>query len=404
MVYQRYLYLAFLAFSSVSVYAQELSHAQINPVNANTAALIQAADDAEHHQDLSKAIRIYRSLISQYPSALPIRLKLAHLLTQDQQDTAAKDQLERLNSQPLSSADYQQIVDDLNTIHARRGLAYSAYLGLRTDSNLDHVLISPPFPNPSPQEPESGFGVRAELESRYTWSIGKDAYIGIGGELGSNLWTKPLYNRYELSIHLPIGWQHTFTNIEVKPSITRHFFKNTPYATRLGISLDANHWITSQWQLGISGQWSHLNYDKETQLNGQEIDVKIQSRYVIMPESFIHGEIGFTKKSAQQASESYITPSLTLGWNQDWSYGISTDLYVEYEKQFHDAKDQFNILQQNDQLSVELDFWVRQWHWFGITPYLGIGWSRKTSNHYYLPEKENGQGSPFISGGLALRF
>ena len=343
-----------------------------------------ATADGNHKE----AVALYREMIAADPSLQPVRLHMALALMQDHQDDAAYDQLERLRSEELPD-DIVKLVDQaLDTLRKRRSWSFNATAYYRYEPNI----------NSAPEEREIAWGngtlTFPEKQSANGVYLGLDAEkrFPLAGNFYATLtpsvdvdffWDAKEFNDYRLRFGAGAGYQDTRWDVRLEPYAGRRIYGDKGYSTTLGGVVSAHYWATPKIRLSATTDINRTTHDEREHLDGNRYFAGLNALYVHKPTTYFFGGVSAYDSNAEDPSDAFLRYGLSLGWGQEWSYGISSRATASYGRRKYDGADFFGILRKDHEYGVNLALWNRNWHFYGLTPKLNVQWNKTNSNHFY---------------------
>lgn len=342
--------------------------------------------------DLTAAITHYRQLLAAYPTQQHLRLDLAFALFDDHQYAAAEDQFMRLKSEDLPP-DALELVDaaliSMARLHAW-SFDVSAYY--QQDDNINNAPQQRQIPTAGGtltfDAPKSAKGLHFDFSVRKTQPFKGNGYGLLELNTYGNYWNTKDYNDIQLRATTGIGYQTATFKTELRPFMARRFYANNPYSHTFGVQLNSQYWLSAQWRLSNSVEISREYFDERKFLTGNRYFFGVNALYYANARQYWLGGLNYYRYQAPDGASAYKRRGMTLGWGQEWPYGISSQLIGTVAQSQYDGVDIFNILRKDTDYQARLTLWHRNIHWLGITPKLNYQWQQTNSNHFYYDQNK----------------
>ncbi|OOF71023.1 surface lipoprotein assembly modifier [Rodentibacter caecimuris] len=364
--------------------------------------------------NLNQSISDYRRLIAIQPESLPIRLQLAIALYENQDNTAALDQFEKLRSESLSPPFARLISQYQHYLQQRDQWDIYGYVSYLYDPNVNNApKQGKTYKNWRPtQTAEKANGTGYGLTLKKRWSLPKGFFSHTNFDLnGKYYWDNKKYNEIQSRLDVGFGYRSGAIEIELSPFVEQFWYaygdsenasnKGTlhRYFHSLGVNQQFSYWITPNWQWQTKIEFTQYYYTQRKNLNGKSID--LLSQFLYRPNINQYWLVGanYYRKQAQVSYNSFTREAILAAWGQEWLGGISSRLQISYaNRRYHgailDKKNSFLpefyfVPQKNKEYSLSLSLWHRAVHFWGITPRIIWSYQKTDSNNSFSNYDKN---------------
>ncbi len=344
--------------------------------------------------NFAEAVSRYRDLLVSQPDAQIVRVDLAMALHDDRQFIAAKDQLQRLRSEPLPESVIPVVEDTLLAIEKMQEWEFNVSVYYQQNSNINNAsktikhVFHPLFGVLSFNDPIKAHGIHFDLGASKTLPFDDKWFGSIDLSANGDYWNKKDYNDLRLRAGLGGGYQNAQTKIEFQPYVSNRFYGNRPYSFSFGAQFSQLYWVNNHFQLSGILDISREKFDERKFLEGNRYFASINGVYIVDAKQYWLAGINYYRRKAKDADSAYDRYGVVLGWGQEWPYGISSKVITTAAKSQYDGVDFFNILRKDKDYQAQISLWHRGIHWQGITPKLNYRWSKTDSNHFLHEDEE----------------
>lgn len=356
-----------------------------------------ASAEGRHKQ----AIARYREMIAEDPTLQPVRLHMALALMRDYQDEAAYDQFQRLRSEDLP-ADIAGLVDEaMETLRKRRSWSFNANAYYHHEDNINSApkQREMAWGNGTLSFPEqkSANGIFVGLNAEKRFPLSGNLYASLSPSVDADYyWDAKEYNDFRFRLGAGGGYQDGRLDVSVVPYAGRRIYGDKGYSTTLGAVISGSYWLKPDWRLSVSTDINRTTHDDREHLDGNRYFAGVNALYIFKPTTYFFGGLSAYDSNAKDASDAFVRYGASLGWGQEWPYGISSRTTATYGRRLYDGRDFFGIKRKDHEYGANLTLWNRNWHFWGLTPKLNLQWSKTASNHFYY-DKDNFNGFIEIS-------
>lgn len=369
---------------------EQLPHQYHHPILTKWSQAILARADNDYRQ----AIRLYREILAEQADNQVARLQLAVTLFGNNEMEAAEDQFKKLRAEPLP-AEINELIDGYLTAITRKDRwTFSGGLTYLNDPNINNAPKSgTTYGNWSAPKRESAEGIGFNLNIGKKWSWGNGFYNEL--RLNSNgkyYWDNRKYNEVSARGSLGFGFQNAKTDIEILPFMEQTLYAGGSrqsetlkrFSKSGGATLEVQHWLSPQWQLNGNYEYAEQRYTTRKHLNGNSHFISLGGVYLANAKRSFFANVNYQRIATRDRDDSYFRRGMTLGWQQEWDWGLSTRLSASVaQKRYKGAMPIFQITQRNKEYGVQATIWHRAVHYWGITPRLTYSFNKTKSNHVF---------------------
>ncbi|MGV6988485.1 surface lipoprotein assembly modifier [Testudinibacter sp. P80/BLE/0925] len=344
--------------------------------------------------DYAQAIRLYRQLFAQNPNLIPLRYQLAQSLFLNNDNEAAKDQFEKLRSEPLAPDFLAHINQYLTALNKRDQWSFQGGLSYLNEPNVNNApKAGTKIGEWSAWQKEAAEGVSYNLSADKKWSLqdGFFAKFSLSG-YGRYYWDNKKYNELNGRISAGLGYQTAQTEISLMPFTERRWYGGgssgsdslKQFSQNSGLRFDLSHWLAPRWQISTALEYGEQRYVSRKHLNGN--NYLWSNTLLFMPNSSQYWFVGadYNRDNARDKSDAYTRIGTRIGWGQEWSWGISSRVALNYAVRRYKANTPiFNQLQKNKEYGAQASLWHRDWHIWGATPRITWAYTKVDSNNAF---------------------
>lgn len=369
---------------------QKLSEEFHSPLLTKWSEAILARAD----NDLEQSIRLYREILAEHADNEPARLQLAAVLFSNNELEAAEDQFKKLRSEQLP-VQITEIIDEyLNAIRQRDRWTFSGGVTYLRDPNINNApKAGTTYGNwtPPAQESAEGIGYNLNLGKKWSWGNGFYNELRLNGN-GKHYWDNRKYNEMSGRMSIGLGFQNAKTDITLLPFMEQTLYAGGSkqsetlkrFSKSSGIALEWQHWLNSKWQINSNYEYGEQRYANRKHLNGNLHYIALGGLYIANAKRYFFANINYNRTSTKDRDDSYFRRGITLGWQQEWNWGLSTRLSANFaQKRYKDKMPIFQITQRSKEIGLQASIWHRAVHYWGITPRLTYNFTRIRSNHVF---------------------
>ena len=341
-----------------------------------------------------ESIRLYREILAQHSDILMARFQLAIALFENNEHDAAEDQFQKVRSEPIPE-ELKTLTDQyLDAMANYDRWSFSGGLTYLNDPNINNAPKSgTTYGNWNAPESESAQGYGLNLNAGKKWSWGNGFYneLRLNGN-GKYYWNNKKYNEASLRGSFGLGYQNARVTTVLLPFMEQTLYAGGSkssetlkrFAKSGGATLETSYWLSPKWQVNSTYEYAEQRYTSRKHLNGNYHFVAGDLTYLAGAQQFWFVGLNFNRTATRDKDDSYIRRGISLGWIQEWSFGLSSRLALNYARKNYKAPMPiFNITQRNKEYGATASLWHRAIHYKGITPRLTYNFSRVRSNHAF---------------------
>ncbi|PJG82066.1 porin family protein [Caviibacterium pharyngocola] len=357
---------------------------------------------ARKEGDLSRAIDLYRRLISASPELFSARLQLAMALFDNKQYTAAEYQFDKLNTEVKLPLLQQTIAFYKGQLIRQEQWDIDGSLTYLNEPNINNSPKDNQVENwtfSTEKEKAQGFGYMLSADKKRLINDHFFALTVIQAD-GKYYWNNKKYNEFNAKIGFGGGFQNVKNTVKLTPFVEQAFYaggeRGSPqgtlhrYFNAVGVNFSVEHWLNSNWKTVLATEYSKLNYIDRNELDGNSAFAALSLFY--LPNSKQYWMLGanYHRKSTRKKVYQYRRPAVRIAWGQEWGLGISTRLEMHYAwrhyyapmREISDfAPSFYKVRQKNNEFGGSLSVWHRGIHLWGITPKITWNYHRVKSNN-----------------------
>ena len=364
------------------------------------------AMEARRTGNLPQSVALYRQVIAQRSDLTMARLQLAVALRDNQENEAAKDQFERVDTEvraPELKAIIQQYREDLAQRDDWRFDGYVTYLKEDNVNNAPKSHVNADGWKPSSRA-EKAQGVGYGVSTAKKWSLAEGYFISFESNAsGKYYWDNRKYNEFSLRGDLGVGHRNAKHEIQFAPFAEQYWYANGEqgsekgtlhrYSFATGLNLQWDYWLSSQWRYMAQGEYAKQNYTKRKDLTGNYVLLSNSLFYFASSQQYFGLGVDYYAKNAQREANSFQRYSARFVWGQEWWKGISSRLQLSYAKRYYEKalwNQDYGLIkapafyltpQKNTEYGVSLTLWHRSFHFYGITPKITWSYDNVKSNN-----------------------
>ncbi len=341
-----------------------------------------------------KAINYYREIIAHNPEMSAVRLDLATALYANHQRVAARDQFNKLQSEPLPPNIAEQVKQTILHIDREQDWQWNANFYFRHERNINNAPkereVKYGDGKVTTPKPEKAQGIHFDIGASKRFNLKGNFYSNLQADLSSDLfWNNHQYDDVSAQLGVGLGYQTARFVAEVQPFVKKRFYGTDPYSVSYGASVFESYQFTPRFKLSNNWSWEYEKFDTRKHLNGQRHFVGLSAFFMRNSQQYWLAGINFYNKEARDQDDAFVRKGVYVGLGQEWQGGLSSRLILSFGKRDYKGGDLFNIKRSDKDYSAKLSLWHRNWHWLGITPRLVLSWNKTKSNHFLYNTQEN---------------
>lgn len=340
---------------------------------------------AENKGDMKTAIRLYREMLSQNPDLTPTRFRLAAALFADNQDEAADDQFKKIQADPKLPPEINALSEQYReALQKRQAWSFSGYFQYLQDNNINNAPKDREYNGWETAKPEKahgvGYGVSVSkdtpLPNGHFWRITADAD-------GEFYWDNHQYDELTVRVTTGGGHKNLRSEVAVLPFFEKKWYGGKTYAHTPGLRVAGKYNINANWQASAAAEYSRKKQKQYQYLNGDSYLTSATLLYMPNPQRYFVGGVDWSMETAEDKSDAYHRFGGRAGWGEEWGKGISTFLLLgAAHRTYHADAFLLDERRRNKEYTVNASVWLRNVHFYGITPRLTFRYQRFDSNHF----------------------
>ncbi|MGR3807140.1 surface lipoprotein assembly modifier [Pasteurella testudinis] len=355
---------------------------------------------ARQQNDYRRSLTLYRTLFAKNPAFIPVRYQMAQVLFLNNDNEAARDQFEKLRTENLSAESLAHINQYLTALNKRDEWSFHgglSYLNERNVNNAPKAGTEVGTWKAWQSEAAEGVGYNLSADKKWSLSDGFFSKLNLAG-YGRYYWDNKKYNELNVRISAGLGYQTAQTEVSLMPFTERRWYGGGSsgsdslkrFSQNSGLRLDISYWLASRWQLSTALEYGEQRYTTRKHLNGN--NYLWSNTLLYMPNSNQYWFVGsdYSRDNARDKSDAYQRKGVRIGWGQEWSWGISSRVALNYaRREYKKEVAVFGIRQKNHEYGAQLSLWHRDWHLWGITPRITWAYNKVSSNNPFYTYDKN---------------
>ncbi|WP_225624518.1 porin family protein [Plesiomonas shigelloides] len=344
---------------------------------------------ASENRKYSEAIGYYRTVIAAYPKMDVARMQLAIALFKNKDNTSALQQFNQLRAKS-ENVHINKVIDAyIEAINSRDSYSFSVGVNYLNESNINNA----PSANArvgawKPQKKQSGHGFSYYLSSEKTWSLPygffSEARLSADGKYYTN---NHKYDQATGRVSAGAGYRNVDFSIVVLPFFEQEF-ESDDISSSLSVSgrtpglrIETDYRLSPQWKLSVNGERSKIHDDKYSKWSSNNLLLSEYLFYIPKPTSYYFFGNTYSQELAEVKSHSFEKMKWTVGWGNEWNYGISTIMRYGIANKNYKGADFFGIKRRGEEHDIQLTFWHRDIYFAGVTPKVNVSYFKNNSNH-----------------------
>ncbi len=348
--------------------------------------------------DYDNAISFYRKVLAENPSLTSVRFELAITLLHQKQNEAAKQQFERIKSDPelpedirLSVERYLENLEKQDSWNIDFSINYVREKNVNNVSSTERIILpsNALLSKSGGMLPQKAQGFAYYLNASRDFNIFNSHYLSIGNQFfGKNYWDNHKYD--DISNRIFVGYAYKTANntFRIKPFYEKRWYGNESYRWNNGVRIEDSYWINPNWQLSLSFEYAKQRYFDDEVLNGHYWQFSSTLVWFVDPKQFLYLGGDFVVEKTKVRQYSYNSKGLRLGWGYEWESGFSSQIGLSFiMKEYKDIAKLGNLdffsfgkVRKDHIYFINTMIWKRDWHLWGITPKLQLIWNKRDSN------------------------
>ena len=355
-----------------------------------------------------EAVKLYRELIAAEPDSSAVRMRLAQALFEDQQNEAAADQFDRLQSEPLPEAAREMVAQYRDALRKRDSWQFYAGINVSREQNINQAPKQQRLgaylseaqceavraqPGGADDDcwrgwtfdaPIDALGINYQAGVEKKWSLNGGWYAKASADGYGKYY--PDYGRYNdtsMRISAGAGYADQRTDTGLMPFHERRIYGNDAYSYTNGARFYWNRWHTPRLQSLTALEIGRL---KNMQRARSDIDSRLASGslvfYTNARQYWLWGLDFYQERNGHAQSDNFNRYGGRAAWGQEWPKGISTRVQAGLAQRHYQTASFFSDgeKRRDTEWNTSLSLWHRALHFGGITPRLTVAYYRNNSN------------------------
>lgn len=346
---------------------------------------------AQHDGKYQQAIDIYRKILTKRPDLTPVRVRLVENLILNKQWQAAQQHIIKIQAdKDLPSEIAQQLTNAEQWLKKQQKWQVNANVRYLQEDNINQAPKHQHYGAwkfDTPQQAQ-GVGYDLSLSKNQSWF---DHWSWRGGLFlnGESYWNAHQYDDIALQGQLGIAYQDANLEVALLPFYRYRWFAGESYSQEFGLRTQVQYHFNPQWYTFTTVQYSKKHHKQRDFLDGWLWNNALTVLYIHSPQQSWFIGTDFMVEHTQDKSDRYQRVGMRFGWEQDWNYGISTNMQLGIAQRDYQAPDIFQIQRQDTEYFMQSTIWHRALHWKGFTPKLTWQWQKTDSRHFLYDKDKN---------------
>ena len=355
-----------------------------NDVQARFLKGMLAIAKGEHR----KAIRLFRGILINQPSAGRVRLELARAFYLD------KDYGNSLRQFQLALAGHPpaRVIANIRTymaaIRASKTLSYSVGIAIAPDSNLNTgsaarevTLYGLPFDLSQDARHRSGVGVAAEAIGEWAPPIGPGRRLRLGLSMHRRDYSGTAFD--DMSATAYAGPRLTGANWELSllGTVYRRWYGSKAYNGAIGGRAEGTYYLQSGTSIAVALSAQRIDYRRQRERNGFLLSLDAAAFHALTPSSGVTLKAGVGRQNARLKPYASWSGFAAAGYFRDLPLGFS--LYVEPSislARYDAALPSFGVRRSDTTRSLTVTLLNRHLVLTRFTPRISYSWTRQNSS------------------------
>ncbi len=349
------------------------------------------------------AIKHLKQILAKNPELDAIRFELATALFYDRQDINAKNQFHKLQSSKNTSRQLNNLINKyLEALEKRNEWNVDISFNYVRETNINNVSNSRyigSWKKPDSHLPQTANGFEYYLGVSKDFNLQGKHYLAFENHLnGENYWDNHQYDDITNRTYLGYRYKSANTTFSLLPFYKRNWSGDSHYNNwSNGIKANIYQRLTPHFNFSLTGEYSKNHYPRDDDFNGHYKMLSGTLLWRKNPEQSFYIGLGVNSKTTNVKRFDSVKRSIHVGWNQEWSKGISSRLGIGYSQTKYGGMAKYGgviplgKIREDDAYSANLFIWKRDWELFGIIPKLHLNWKKQISNipSIYSYDKKN---------------
>ena len=260
----------------------------------------------------------FRRVLDEKPDAAGVRLALARVLAQMDDERGAREQLRQAQASGLP-ADVAAMVDQfVAALASRRPWGGGLGLSLAPDSNINRATnaktletVLAPLTLDRTAQSQSGLGLKTWGQAYGRWDVQGRVALLAQASADASLYRQSAFN--DISIGVTLGPEFTAGGDRWRPALglTRRYYGDTLYAATQSVSVNWLHPAGRRSQVGADLSWNRVRYAQRPQQDGAIVSARLAWDHAFDSRTGASLTLSASRQTAQDPA--YATASAGLG-------------------------------------------------------------------------------------------
>lgn len=280
------------------------------------------------------AIRLFRSILADQPSAARVRLELARAFFLDKDYGNARRQFQFALAGNLPPPVIANINAYLAAIRDAKSLSYSLALSVAPDSNINTgssanevSLYGIPFDLSDEARKRSGIGLAVEASGEWAPRIGPHRRLRIGFNGQRREYRGSTFDDMVVTAYIGPRITDGDWELSLLGTVSKRWYGSHAYNHSIGGRVEGSYQITPRTALSAAVTAQQLSYRRAADKDGHLFSVFATAYYALTPSSAATFKLGLSRQSANYAAYSNRGGFIAAGYYRDMPWGFSA--YVE---------------------------------------------------------------------------
>lgn len=335
----------------------------------------------------TEAEKRLRAILAEHSDFAPVRLQLAHTLSQNGQQREAAKEVTRLRQTSDLPTQVKTHLDQFDRhLKTEQDWKFDANASYIRDNNVGRVPEQRTYGNWQFSEPKSAHGIAYDVSAQKTVPLNNHW----AARLQASSWGKFYWDAHDyddLIIRSEIGgvWRNAKQEASLAPFFEKRWYGTEPYSHHSGAILRYSRLFSPTFQLYTAWQSGYKKHQERTYLDGAGHSLSVTLVKHTSPRQSLFYGIDGGLENARDLSEAYRRYGVRAGWHQTWgkSQNINTAVQLATQRRHYRAPDFFNIQRRDTEYTARAWISNQNLSWLGFTPRLNWSWSHTKSNHFY---------------------
>ena len=266
--------------------------------------------DALRRELLNDSIQAFRTILTNRPELVRVRLELARAYFLKGEDGLARNHFERVlagNPPTAVVANIQRFIADIRarrrwTVYFSAGLAPDTNIGASSDEEIIY-FFDLPFRRTATDLTTSGVGLSIWTGGEYQYPLGNRVRLRIGGDVGGQEYAGSRFDRSSLSVHAGPRWLvGGDSEVSFVGNARRSWVGTLPQNDDLGARIEIAHRLTPQITVNGRGSWHRRDYRTQDYLDGPILSLSLDGTWTVTPTLQAQMATGYARERTESVA------------------------------------------------------------------------------------------------------